>query len=187
MSSRLKLHLGRHGPKSIDPEPSAIEVSDDFAIELHNHGHPLHVHIAPQADLGRFLTLEATNLFIEGGDMRTIGANLAERRPRSFDGKLRVATGFGVETAFVDVRLREEQPVEREVVVDASLAQPKPAQPATPLIDRIGVDAVPIFALASMALLIAIGATMIAVDVAVILGVIAVLLGVTIAVFMMLR
>lgn len=188
MTQRLRVHLGRDGPKSVEIEETSIEVSDDFTVEIHNHGHPQHVHVAPERDLGRFVRVEAPNHFIEADDARVVTVEVAEERPQKFDGKLRFVTGYGTETAYVDVRLREEQPAEPSVAVDDSLSRPQTDPPEPSLSARaIDPDSIPVVALATMALLIAVGATMIATDVAVVLGVIAVLVGVGIAVVLVLR
>lgn len=189
MSERLRVNLGREGPKSVELTEDTIEVTGDFIIEVHNHGHPQHVHVAPERDLGRFVRVEAPNHFVENDELRPVHIEVDEERPEKFDGQLRVVTGYGTETTYVNVRLREDEPSRPRVAVDESLGKP-PAEESgpEPLTEQLfGPGTVPLIALAIMAILIAAGAIMIATDVAVVLGVIAVLVGVGIAILLLLR
>lgn len=189
MSDRLRVNLGREGPKSVELTEDSIEVTDDFIIEVHNHGHPQHVHVAPERDLGRFVRVEAPNHFIENDELRAIRIEVDDNRPEKFNGQLRVVTGYGSETTYVDVYLREESPKQPSVAVDKSLGKPPADEPGPePLTEQLfGPGTIPLIALAIMAILIAAGAIMIASDVAVVLGVIAVLVGVGIAIILLLR
>lgn len=189
MAQRLRVHLGRNGPKSVEVEESAVDVSDDFTVEIHNHGHPQHVHVAPERDLGRFVRVEEPNHFIETDDVRAVVVEVAADRPKKFDGRLRFVTGYGTETTHVDIKLRQDEPADVGVAVDERLAKPQDDDGAQPTVFQRATDpdSIPVVALATMALLIAIGATMIATDVAVVLGVLAVLVGVGIAVVLIVR
>lgn len=189
MSDRLRVNLGREGPKSVELTEDSIEVTGDFIVEVHNHGHPQHVHVAPERDLGRFVRVEAPNHFIENDELRAIRIEVDDDRPAKFDGQLRIVTGYGTETSYINVHLREEDHQRTQVAVDASLGKP-PADESgpEPLTEQLfGPGTVPLIALAIMAILIAAGAIMIASDVAVVLGVIAVLVGVGIAIILLLR
>lgn len=188
MPGRLRIYLGREAPKSVELADDSIEVTDDFVIEIENHGHPQHIHIAPADELGRFVMIEEANHFIETGDALAIHASVMDDRPPKFDGRLRIVTGYGTDETFVEINLRQPGDIEREVAVDENLAKPQSDTSEAPLMERlISPDAIPILALAAMAVLIAVGATLIATDAAVVLGVIAVLVGVGIAIVLLLR
>lgn len=187
--NHLRVELGHDGTTSVEPASRSITATDDFTIEFYNDGHPRHVHVAPEGDLGRFVEIEASNHFIEEESLRVVSVAVAEDRPETFMGKLRIVTGYGTDTTYIDVTLEEAVEPEREVVVDESLGRPQPEpdveRPA--LADRVGSDALPVIALAVMAVLIAAGATMIATDAAVVIGILAVMAGVAVALAILVR
>ncbi len=189
MSRGLQVHLGRNGPKSVELEVEAIEVTGDFPVVVENHGPPQHIHIGPEDDLGRFVHVEEPNHFIKTDERRLVQVLVTDERPETFNGSLRVVTGYGADTTRVPVTLTHEDPDEAAVAVDESLGQPEDHEPASrPWSEQVASpESIPIIALATMAILIAAGATMIATEVAIVLGVLAVLVGVGIAIVLVLR
>lgn len=189
MARGLQVHLGRDGPKSVELEAEAIEVTGDFPVVIENHGPPQHVHVGPEDELGRFVQVEEPNHFVETDEVRMVQIQVNDERPETFKGRLRIVTGYGTETTHVPVTLRHESSDEPDVAVDESLARPteeRSAQP--PLSEQLtSPESIPIVGLAAMAILIAVGATMIATEVAIVLGVLAVLVGVGIAIVLVLR
>lgn len=188
MTVRLGVHLGREGPKSVEIDESRIEVTDDFVVVIENHGPPQHVHIAPAADLSRFVSVDEPNHFIEADDAHALNVTVREDRPVKFDGHLRIVTGYGTEESFVEVGLREEIP-HRGVRVDESLGRPRPEPTPSPTLAEqvLSGGTVPLVALAAIAVFIAVGAILIATELAVVLGALAVLVGVGIAVVLLIR
>ena len=189
MANRLRIFLDRDEPGTVTTEEQAIETSGDFSIEIHNYGTPKHVHVAPVGDLGRFVTFDASNLYFEPEEVRTISASVTDRRPEKFDGKVKIVTGYGTNTTFFDVNLRQQVETTSDVIVDDELAKPQ-TEEATPspfASFELGPDTLPVLALAVMAILIAVGATMIATDIAVVVGAGVVLLGVLVALALLIR
>ncbi len=183
MSDRLRIHIGRDAPDAVEVEPRDLTVTDSFQVEVHNHTHPQHVHLAPVDDFGRFASVEAPNHYLDADDLRVLTVDLDEDRPETFHGKLRLVTGYGTETTYIDVSI--EQPVEAEesVIVDERLAEPAAPDSEGSELLEIGDGSWPVLVLAAMALLIAVGAILLASDASILIGVLAVALGVGIALF----
>lgn len=188
MTSRLRVHLGREGPKSVELEESSTEVADDFVVMVENHGPPQHVHVAPAEGLARFTSVANPNNFIGSEQTLAITVEVADDRPEKFDGQLRVVTGYGTEETLIDVGLRQPGSSQR-VVVDESLGQPSDDPTPPPSIHEVllGPGTTPVVALAAIALLVAVGAILIATELAVVLGAIAVLVGVGVAILLLVR
>ncbi len=188
MASRLRVHLGRDGPKSVELEESAVEVTDDFVVEVTNHGPPQHVHIAPEDDLARFTSVTDPNHFIEADDAHVIRVGVDENRPVKFDGQLKIVTGYGTDVTHVDIGLRPQRSTPG-VAVDESLGRPRndptPSRSVTERVTSPGT--VSLVSLAAIAVLIAVGAILVVSELAVVLGALAVLVGVGIAVVLLIR
>lgn len=188
MAHRLRVHLGRNGPKSVELEESVIEVSDDFAVELENHGPPQHVHVAPEEDLSRFARVTEPNHFIDADDAHIVSVEVAEDRPAKFDGRLKIVTGYGTEETHVGINLRQ-QASPTGVAIDESLGKPQ-VEPATSpsLAERLTTPRTEsLIALAAIAIFVAVGAMLVVTELAVVLGALAVLVGVGIAVMLLVR
>lgn len=132
MPDTLSVDLNRRSVHSIEV-PEHFETSDSFTIELTNHGEATHVHLNLDDELSRAIALADGNHFIEAGRTRPIEASV-DQRSRPVSGRLKVVTGYGAETAYVDVSLippvetAEKSPVE----VDERLARPKPRENRQP-------------------------------------------------------
>lgn len=188
MSSRVHVHLGRDGPKSVELDEPTVEVSDDFTVVIENHGPPQHVHLSPAADLARFVTVDESNRFIDGDEIQAVHVAVDDDRPQKFDGQLRVVTGYGTEESTLAVALRQPGSTQG-VTVDASLGEVRDDPPEPPTVTEviIGPGTAPLVALATVALLLAVGAILVATEVAVVLGAIAVLVGVGVAILLLVR
>jgi hypothetical protein len=130
VSDTLSVDLNRRSVHSIEL-PERFETSDSFTIELTNHGEAAHVHLNLDDELSRAIALADGNHFIEAGRTRSIEASV-DQRSRPVSGRLKVVTGYGAETDYVDVSLIpparqvEKSPVE----VDERLAHPRPREEA---------------------------------------------------------
>lgn len=188
MSQRLTVHLGRDGPKSVEVEEAAVEVTDDFTVVIENHGPPQHVHVAPAADLSRFVSITDPNHFVGADDAQLVGVSVDEERPQKFDGRLRIVTGYGSEETYIDIMLRRAGSAQG-VVVDESLASPPAEDQGPPTVTEVvlGPGTAPLVALATVAVLLAVGAILLVTEVAVVLGALAVLVGVGVALLLLVR
>lgn len=167
--------------------PERFETSDGFTIEITNHGEAAHVHLNLDSDLSKAIALDGGNHFVQAGRTRTIEASV-DQRSRPVSGRLKVVTGYGAETAYVDVSLippvetAEKSPVE----VDERLARPKPRenhQPRRRSRNRsrdqgLSLRTIAAIALVVLSLLLVVGGALIAGNPAVIVGVGVVLVGI---------
>ncbi|MFC7007657.1 DUF7524 family protein [Halalkalicoccus salilacus] len=167
--------------------PERFETSDGFTIEITNHGEAAHVHLNLDSDLSKAIALDGGNHFVQAGRTRTIEASV-DQRSRPVNGRLKVVTGYGAETAYVDVSLippvetAEKSPVE----VDERLARPKPRDNHQPRRRsrnrsrdrRLSLRTIGAIALVVLSLLLVVGGALIAGNPAVIVGVGVVLVGI---------
>ena len=128
MTETLSVDLNRQSVHSIETS-DRFEVSDDFTVELTNHGEAAHVHITLDADLSKAIAFDGGNHFIEAGRTRTIEA-IVDQRSRPISGRLKIVTGYGAETAYVEISLiPPERRVEKSPVeVDDRLSKPRPRE-----------------------------------------------------------
>ncbi|WP_227354786.1 DUF7524 family protein [Haladaptatus salinisoli] len=121
MPGTLPIHINRDGLHDIEVAQS-FEADDSFTVALENHGAPVHAYVHLDDDLSRGASLAATNHYVEGGTTRYVTVTVHDA-PAS--GKLKVATGYGAETAYVDVDITEPDERGDSVRVDESLSKPK--------------------------------------------------------------
>lgn len=184
MPDTLPVEINRRSVHSIEPAVERFETSESFTIELTNHGEAAHVHLNLDDGLSRAVSLDGGNYFVEAGHTRAIEARV-DQRSRPISGRLKIVTGYGAETAYVDVSLvpPEEPPETSSVEVDEQLAVPQPREepPATggvgTGVDLPGRTIAAVLVVAVSLLLVVVGA-LIAGNPAVILGVGIVLLGI---------
>ena len=143
-------------------------------------------------DMARAATLEATNHFVETESVRTVRVNVDGPFPA--DGKVKIVTGYGAETAYADVTAREPDSTNDSVVVDETLATPADVDEAasddSSLFDSLptpAAETTPVLALAAVALLVALLAATLVDGVVAVVGVGVVLAGVVAAVAILVR
>jgi hypothetical protein len=118
----LAADVNRSGVQTLSV-PEAFETDDSFTVELRNHGEATHVHLHLDDALSRVADLDAGNHYVEGDSTRPVRVSVREAVTEPVRGKLKVVTGYGAETHFVDVTVTPTriQPVD----VDPELSKPK--------------------------------------------------------------
>ncbi|WP_135534503.1 DUF7524 family protein [Halostella pelagica] len=123
MPRTLAVHVNDETLHAITVETRSFETAGAFDIELVNHGRAVHVHLNLMEGLERGATLEATNHFVETETVRRVALDVVDGAlPAS--GKLKIVTGYGAETAYVDVTAREAENSVDAVDIDETLAEP---------------------------------------------------------------
>jgi hypothetical protein len=105
--------------------PDAFETDDSFAVELRNHGEATHVHLHLDDALSTVATIGTGNHYVETDSTHAVQVSIEEGIPDTVHGKLKVVTGYGSETHFVDVTItpRQKPPVD----IDPELSTPSPS------------------------------------------------------------
>ena len=159
VADTLTIAVNRGRPNTLEV-PETFEAADSFVIEIVNDGKPTHVHVNHDDDLSAGLTMEIGNHFLPREGVRRLPVEVNDAA-RPMHGKLRVSTGYGSETRFIDLRLPRFDE-ERSVQVDATLAQPTPREPVQPgLLENVehigilGVLAIALLAIIAGALVVA--------------------------------
>lgn len=200
------VHLNGGELYDVEPAAAAFESTGSFEVELRNHGQPVHVHLRLDEDLSRVASLSGTNHYVEGESVLRVPVAVADDAP-SVRGMLKVVTGYGSGTDYVEVHVSDGRDEAAGVAVDRDLG--RPAGPdggdggrhdATgALVDRLPVDAArladrvdPGRALAlGVAVAVALATSAIAVvaapGLAVVSGIFAVLVGLAVAGYLMVR
>ncbi len=153
MSGTLPIHINRDGIHHIDVAKS-FAVDDSFDVSLENHGAPIHVHLHLDDDLSEVASLSATNHYIEDGETELIPISVHHGPAR---GKMKVVTGYGAETSYVDIDIAEFDPSADEIPVDETLSKPKQRSPQ-PTTDTSELTRnLPLVALGVLALVLVLG------------------------------
>jgi len=193
----LSVHVSEDGLHSVRAEPPSFETEGPFDVELINHGRAVHVHLNLMEGLERGVALEATNHFVETDAVKRVSAGVVDGAlPAS--GKLKVVTGYGAETTYVDVAVDEAAAPRtgtaelgaaegESVAVDETLSEPPEGSPTGGATGSEISDALrarenaPVAALAGVAVLVAALAATLVDGVVAALGVAVVLAGVAVA------
>ncbi len=176
MPAELVVHLNRDGPHSIDISEPSFEATDSFDVVLRNHGSALHVYLELDDDLSAAASVVSANQYVEAERTSRVPVQVSDGS-RPVDGRLKIVTGYGTETAYTKIRITEPVTEDQGVRVDASLAEPQPTTDE-PLLEP---DAVPVVVLAAIAILVAVLAVLIVDGIFVLVGVGIVLVGIVIA------
>lgn len=153
MPDTLPVHVNRTSLHSLEV-PDSFETAGSFDVELINHGEPIHVHLHLEDDLSGLASLEAPNHHVDRESTRPVRVTV--NRPGSAFGKLKIATGYGAKTRYVDIDLTEPTEQTTSVEVDESLSQPRERsaekRPSTPSTSDWSLP-LPILGLGAVALL----------------------------------
>ncbi len=181
------MHVSRTELHSLDV-PASIEAHGPFDVVLVNHAEAAHVHVHLDDDLSEFATIEASNHYVDGESRRAVRVNVDEDGlpEESTLGKLKVASGYGARTRWVDVELSPPPEEESEVEVDESLARPPAPEPEDSGPSPLDRPELPVLALGAVALVVALVAAVALDQRTVLLGALAVLGGVIVALFLLL-
>lgn len=186
MTGELPVHVSREELHSLDV-PASFEVGEPFDVTFENHGPSVHVHLHLDDALSEFASIEANNHYVEGGSRRAVRINVKTGALPSEPvlGKLKVVSGYGAQTRWIDVELTPPDEGTSEVEVDESLA--KPPAPEEPddegsLLDR---PELPVLVLAGLALAVAVLAAAFVGDPLVIVGALVVVVGVLVALYVL--
>lgn len=169
--------------------PDRFTTTKPFSIELANLGRSTHVHLHFDDDLDRVTSIDEVNHFVEDEAVKRVHVSKRDV-DEPVRGKLKVVTGYGSNSTYVDVRIEPSvETAPDEVVVDERLSKPPERTPSPPAsrrladaleraIERGGVTAL-VFAFLAVGLGVAVA---FAVDSVLVFLVVGVVLTVTIAV-----
>ncbi|WP_136715773.1 DUF7524 family protein [Halorientalis salina] len=159
MPDTLPVHFNRQERHSLEVPPS-FETADSFVIAVRNHGEAGRIHIHLDDGLPEIASIEDTNFYVQANGVTEIPVSV--HGTDHVFGKIKVVSGYGAVTRWIDVEVTE--PDEDEgVEVDEDLAKPQPRDDtetestASPFAER---PLVPVAGLGLLALLVAVGSAM---------------------------
>ena len=127
MPDSLPVHLNRTDIHSLEV-PNEFDATGSFDVRLVNHGGALHVHLHLNDSLSAVASLNATNHHVRAETDRLVRITVDGDGP--VRGKLKVVTGYGAETRYIDIHIPEGGTENEPVIVDEALSKPQP-KPAT--------------------------------------------------------
>ncbi|WP_128905523.1 DUF7524 family protein [Halorubrum amylolyticum] len=141
--STLSVELNGDAVHSIRA-PDRFESTGPFAVALENAGRSTHVHLHFDDDLDRVVSVAETNHFVEDEATRRVHVSVGDVTEPAH-GKLKIVTGYGSETQYVDLRIDSpEDATPDEVTVDEAFTkpperppEPAPSQRAANAVDRL--------------------------------------------------
>lgn len=188
MSETLVVHVNRKCPQSVEIDAEVFEATGPFAVAVRNHGRPIHVHLNLDDALSTVARLRTPNHYVDGDSTTEIPVSVEDSR-RSVSGKLKVSTGYGARTAYVDVELVDPVATDEGVRVDETLSKPQPrsSEPDDGPLGGVGPLArnAPVVALGGFALLLAVVVASTVGGGTAFLGALAVLAGVAVAAYLL--
>jgi len=139
----LDVELNGEAVHDIDA-PDAFATDGPFPVVLDNSGRSTHVHLHFDDELDRVTAVDEVNHFVADEGIRHVHVSIADV-DESVRGKLKLVTGYGSNTSYVDVRIEPSaETPEKPVAVDETLSAPPerspdplPAQRAVNALDRL--------------------------------------------------
>jgi len=176
----LPVHLNQRDLHSLEV-PDAFETDDSFVLAVRNHGEASRVHVHLDDGLSEIAAVETTNHYVRANETAEIP--VAVRGAGPVRGKIKIVSGYGAVTRWVDVHVTEPDD-DTGVEVDEELGKPQPER------DESGPEArsiladrptLPVLAFAAVALAVALGAAVLVDNLAVTAGAVAVVAAVLVA------
>jgi hypothetical protein len=186
VTEELPVHVSREELHSLDV-PASFETHGPFDVIFVNHSEAVHVHMHLDDVLSEVATIEASNHYVDGESRRAVRVHVNEEAlsEEPILGKLKLASGYGARTRWIDIELSAPPEETSEVEVDESLARPTPEpEDSDPtLVER---PELPVLGLGALALVVAVLAAVVLEQTLVLLGALAVLGGVLVALYLLL-
>jgi hypothetical protein len=121
--------------------PDRFATTGHFSIAFENLGRSTHVHLHFDDDLDRVCSVGETNHFVDGESTKRVHVT-ADPIDGAVTGKLKIVTGYGSNTRYVDVEVdAPTEDVTERVTVDERFTKPPERSPDPPLGQRVS-DAV---------------------------------------------
>ncbi|AUG47660.1 hypothetical protein BVU17_09085 [Haloarcula taiwanensis] len=152
MPDSLPVHLNRTDIHSLEV-PNEFDATGSFDVRLVNHGEALHVHLHLDDSLSSVASLDATNHHVRAETDRLVRVTVDGDGP--VRGKLKVVTGYGAETRYIDIYIPEGGTENEPVIVDDELSKPQPKPAAESASGLEDLSAGPILAAGGFTVLIA--------------------------------
>jgi hypothetical protein len=190
VSSELQVGLNGDRLHAIEA-PESFVSEGGFAVVLDNQGEAVHVHLHLDDDLSAAAELEGNNHYVDREGRRVVPVAVS-RLDGDVRGRLKVVTGYGAETAYVDVTLEPGAGSKPPVEVDEDLAKPPRAESPPTARERVAAalpagDSLPVLGLGLAAVVVALAVAVTVDDVVVTLGAGVVVGGVVAALVLSLR
>lgn len=180
MPASLPVELNADRLHDIDA-PDSFVATGSFSVDLDNQGEAVHVHLHLDDTLSRVARLGANNHFVDAESMRPVQVDV-RRLEEPVTGKLKIVTGYGNETAYVEVTVEPTTEQTESVAVDESLSRPRQPEPEPTAIDRaravVEDTTIPVVILAGVAVLLALAVGVLANSTIVLLTAAVVIVGV---------
>ncbi|ADE04717.1 DUF7524 family protein [Haloferax volcanii] len=188
----LTVTLNDERPHDLSVAPS-FSTNGPFSVELANEGQAVHVHLHIDDELSRAASLSEGNHFVDGDQTKTVEVFVTQPS-EPVSGKLKIVSGHGSETRYVDVTVEPGSGGKPPVDVDETLSKPKQPAPEPSVTESIAdvfpsVDprAAPLFGLALVALVLAVALASVFESFAITLGAGVVVVGVLAALVLTMR
>lgn len=188
----LTVELNEERPHDLSVT-STFAVRETFAVVLKNHGQPVHVHLNLDDELSRVATLSAGNHYIEGDEEKAVEVFVSPTES-PVHGTLKIVSGYGSETAYVDVTINPGPGDKPRVDIDDVLTQPGGVKPKPQGAERIlasipsfDTGVLPLVVLAVFALALAFAISRVFDSLAITLGAGVVVIGVAVGTVLALR
>jgi hypothetical protein len=112
--------------------PDRFTTTGPFAIAFENLGRSTHVHLNVDDELGQAVSIGETNHYVEDESKRRVHVSVSDIA-EPVRGKLKIVTGYGSNTRYVDVRIEPPpEAADDEVAVDETFSKPPERPPPVP-------------------------------------------------------
>lgn len=181
------MHVSREAIHSLDV-PASLEAAGPFDVVFTNHGQSVHVHLHLDDTLSEVASVDANNHYVEGGSQRAVRIHVeTDALPEEpVLGKLKLVSGYGAQTRWVDVELSAPDEGGSSVAVDESLATPPAPEPEDTGGSVLARPEVPVLGLGVLAVVVAVLAAVYVGGTLVVAGSLAVFAGVIVALYVLL-
>lgn len=123
MSSALTVDLNRDRLHDV-AVPGMYTTDEAFYVALENHGEAVHIHLHLDDTLSTVATLDGGNHYVDRDGTTTVRVDV-DPVEEPVTGKLKIVTGYGAETAYVDVTVEPFEEENHSVQVDEELGKPQ--------------------------------------------------------------
>ncbi|SEO97628.1 hypothetical protein SAMN04487948_109106 [Halogranum amylolyticum] len=128
MSSALTVDLNRDRLHDV-AAPKTYTTDEAFYVALENHGEAVHIHLHLDDTLSTVAQLAGGNHYVDAGSTETVRVDV-DPDDEPVTGKLKIVTGYGAETTYVDVTIEPFEEKNHGVDVDEELGKPQRRDPA---------------------------------------------------------
>ncbi len=117
----LVVELNKNGVDTIEPATTQFNTTGEFGVRFHTHDRPGRVYVRAEGPLGDHVSVAGQNYLVTPNEPTTVLVDIP-RQAQPITGTLHIETGYGAESASIDVEVDQSSTAPSPTTADSTTA-----------------------------------------------------------------